>query len=137
MAHYRDLSKYRYFEALPAQKTLNIGWLKKRRFLSILGFRSFRQGSLDQELIQIYKDRSVKVNQTRGFYECEFCKSPNTLDNFVEVFIRAKGSCEVHIKLGDIVYAAPELIFHYIEEHNYLPPKTFVNELEKLRNEFS
>lgn len=27
---------------------------------------------------------------------------------------------------GDVAYAAPELIAHYVEEHNYVPPAAFV-----------
>jgi hypothetical protein len=39
------------------------------------------------------------------------------------------GSAEIWVPaLGQaVIYAAPDLIYHYVKEHRYLPPADFIN----------
>jgi hypothetical protein len=40
------------------------------------------------------------------------------------------GSAEIRVfGAGAIVYACPNLIFHYVTEHSYLPPRSFLDAL--------
>lgn len=53
-----------------------------------------------------------------GYHTCEFCKGKN----------KATSSSEKTLidKENNIQYIFPEMIFHYIEVHNYLPPLNFI-----------
>jgi hypothetical protein len=48
-----------------------------------------------------------------GFHTCEFCQSAHGVANF-------------GVPSEDRLYVAPELIVHYIEEHDYCPPEEFI-----------
>ena len=62
------------------------------------------------------KLKSLEPNvHTKGFYKCPYCKN-------------ARSSREYVLKIKDNkYYSVPEMIIHYIEEHNYLPPKEFID----------
>jgi len=68
------------------------------------------------------------VRQSRGFHICPFCEERKL---GIPVPIGGKsltlGSAEIEIadKQGN-VYVAPDLIFHYIADHQYLPPQEFI-----------
>jgi hypothetical protein len=36
------------------------------------------------------------------------------------------------VRLGEVTFAAPMLIIHYIEEHSYLPPAAFLRAIEAI-----
>src|SRR5262245_55142707 len=48
-----------------------------------------------------------------GFHTCEFCGQAHGIGNF-------------GVPSGDLLFVAPEMIVHYIEEHGYIPPAEFV-----------
>ena len=62
------------------------------------------------------------VTMTLGFHNCEFCIDERNYQN------KATSSCEKTIidKENNIKYICPEMIFNYIEKHEYYPPKEFV-----------
>jgi len=41
------------------------------------------------------------------------------------------GNGEIRVADAGIVYAAPVLVVHYIEEHDYLPPTQFLKAVEE------
>lgn len=57
-----------------------------------------------------------------GYHECEFCIDEGNWEN------RYKGSSEKVIidKKNKIEYKFPEMIFHYIEKHNFQPQEDFI-----------
>ncbi len=60
-----------------------------------------------------------------GFHECEFCTN-----QFVKKLPRdALSSCEKRIRdeKNKIDYMFPEMIFHYIKVHQFLPSKGFID----------
>ncbi|MGE7389935.1 hypothetical protein ACQKM2_31090 [Streptomyces sp. NPDC004126] len=63
-----------------------------------------------------------RARQTRGFHSCPFCASRV----FGSRVSHPQGSAEIWVMGGDVAYAAPELIAHYVEAHNYLPPNAFI-----------
>jgi hypothetical protein len=83
-----------------------------------------------------------RVNQFRGFHICEFCKPTMKILRvsgrdipIPEPCIEERsgralrlGSAEIWVPSvdGKIVYAAPDLIYHYVVKHNYAPPDGFV-----------
>jgi hypothetical protein len=65
----------------------------------------------------------------RGFHECDLngCKNialKFTLPNGEEEWL-GNGEIEVAGENGKS-YRAPSLVYHYIVEHNYLPPPEFI-----------
>jgi hypothetical protein len=48
-----------------------------------------------------------------GFHTCEFCGRAHGIGNF-------------GVPSGDLLFVAPEMVVHYIEEHHYSPPAEFV-----------
>jgi hypothetical protein len=48
--------------------------------------------------------------------------------------MRQLGNGEIHVSAGGIywTYSAPTLIYHYILRHQYLPPKEFLDAVDRL-----
>lgn len=114
-------------------KVFNVGWLDNHI--------EYTQGNTPFELIErLFEilnsqgDFLARVNQIRGVHTCNFCGA----DKFQNSFI---GSCELWIPGadGETYFAAPSLIIHYIQEHNYCPPKNFIESALKLnmKNKFN
>lgn len=130
MAHFADLTEYKYLENPKDKKCLNVGWLSEEV--------KFPKGDTEPELIEKLKLLAEnRENITRGTHYCEFCEPPIFSprgENFVSTLIKdaPNGNGEIWIDGEEgIRYIAPILLMHYIEEHNYLPPKEF---LAALRN---
>jgi hypothetical protein len=88
------------------------------------------------------------VELYRGRHICEVCIRPEGL---VETYIPNRGKLklvdpesewgkwraqrssngEIRVTSEGIIYAAPVLIVHYIEEHGYLPPAQFLEAIDK------
>lgn len=113
MAYYRD--------GTLTELGIMIGWLDN--------IHSFRTEAVDshflRKLLKLYGHRA---NQTRGFHVCPFCPRfeigiPLELDDR-QIKL---GSAEIHVKASDgRVFAAPDLIYHYIVAHGYGPPGEFI-----------
>ena len=69
------------------------------------------------------------ARRSRGMHGCEFCglseprpildrADPNMMLGSAEIWIRDSKS--------GIVFAAPDLVIHYIDRHGYRPPRVFV-----------
>ena len=48
-----------------------------------------------------------------GFHTCEFCGRAHGIGNF-------------GVPSGDLLFVAPEMVVHYVEQHGYCPPPEFV-----------
>ncbi|WP_285566740.1 hypothetical protein [Streptomyces sp. RTGN2] len=102
----------------------NVGWLSR--------FRPFAEGAVDSEVMDILAFQ-VKMprGRTRGKYPCYFCSAFRAKGVAVSVEIggveHPLGGGEIHAfsKDGD-VFAAPDLIYHYIRSHGYRPPNDFM-----------
>jgi len=137
MAHYTDLSFFRYEDASWIFKDgfpyilLNIGWLDQAK--------DYPKGDLlekDKILYFIFQLCRHPVILHRGFHACNLCDSPqigirNEKHNETE-FAVGNGSIMVKGK-NNLLYVAPTMIFHYIKEHNYLPPEEFIEALLSIR----
>lgn len=120
---YRDLSEYSYRKSKVKNNILNVGWLDE--------FHDFPKGKLSSNILfELLSLCDTPINQTRGFHNCPFCHKD--LDNSIHVLISGQkiylGSAEIWIKGNkNIIYACPDLIVHYIVEHNYSPPQDFID----------
>ena len=126
MAYYDDLSPYSYHSTKVSNNVLNVGWLSS--------LEEFNKGEVTEEFIHALKVMLEQpVNLFRGLHHCEFCPSPifTKKDNkFVPEITRdcPSGNGEIRVNGNNgIIYVAPTLIMHYIEEHNYKPPEEFIN----------
>jgi len=120
--YFKDLSRYDNSNT----NVYNIGWLDSNHI--------FNTGDSFNYILQklISLENKFSTNQTRGTHECNFC------DDFFEgdyIILGKKmflGSAELWIpnKEKTKIYAAPDLILHYIYTHSYLPPVEFIEAVE-------
>lgn len=122
--YYPDGSKYVYTSQFEINNIINIGWLSHEF--------SFDKGKINADI----KNKILEIiylkqcNVTRGLHRCDFCKSENfvTNNNNIKILL---GHAEIWIPSinGNFIYASPTLIYHYIDQHNYLPPADYIESL--------
>ncbi|WP_339733657.1 hypothetical protein [uncultured Gimesia sp.] len=123
---------YDFADDCEFEKLLTIGWLDCNH--------SFPVGTIDNALIKKLRDLiccipkgiNVHVARIRGQHPCNLCKAYPKIRCKIGG-MRHLGCTELRIPSREqkIVFASPDMILHYIEEHSYLPPAEF---LEALRN---
>ena len=100
---------------------LAIGWLQRNR--------QYDQGPvpagfLEQLLVFCFEQNTVCA--TTGARRCPLCGEsvePITRNGETAHFGRA----EIRV-LGEVdIFAAPTLIYHYVDEHGYRPPRVFID----------
>ncbi|WP_328707419.1 transposase [Streptomyces sp. HF10] len=119
VTYYADLTPYTY--GSPERPALNVGWLSADE--------PYTRGVVAECVVDALKALcATRVNQMRGLHFCEFCDAfmPHVkggINGEEEILL---GSAEIHFG-GDseVVYAAPNLIVHYVLEHSYCPPEEF------------
>jgi hypothetical protein len=150
--YFEDMTTYSYIRSLGGFRT----WLKWAR-----GFQTLNIGWLDRNHpfpIQVPEEWLLNAlfeccgrfatNVTKGVHRCDLCSGPQQFATLlhVERFGRSiyLGSAEIHIQAGKTVFAAPNLIYHYVAIHHYLPPKDFVlalrnidSKMEKVMDQYS
>jgi hypothetical protein len=124
MTLFADLSPYTYLqEQTPSDwRTLNVGWLDDGA--------AFPTGDVDVAVVErVWTHCRLDVHLTRGWHTCAVC--PEGSREFLEVTRCGEtlklGAAEIRVfGEGKTVYATPNLLFHYITAHRYLPPKPFL-----------
>jgi adenosylhomocysteine nucleosidase len=113
MTYIPDLSPYKYHAFPTEPNLLAVGWLDSTI--------PYPKGSVAKSSItKLIRFATQPVNRTRGFHVCQFCNT-------------ARSNGEIRVAGADgIVYAAPVLISHYIEKHEYKPPDQFLEALERM-----
>lgn len=122
MSYFADLTPYAYIRSLANAKELNVGWLSR--------WHSFPKGSVSNEVLtKVFLLCKSPVNKTKGFHTCEFCRG-----NAWGVPVERDGT---HLTLGSaeirvtgrsgIQYACPDMIYHYMKDHQYKPPQEFID----------
>jgi hypothetical protein len=124
--YFADLTPYTYFPSEPGSPpALNVGWLER-------GHRYPRGAVTEEFLDRLFAACRSPVAATRGFHVCDLCPPPSERVPWPTTVRRAGvelsvGSAEIRVRGGDgRVYAAPNLVYHYVEAHRYLPPEEFV-----------
>ena len=131
MAYFEDLTAYSYMGEIPDQNLLNVGWLEK-------GYE-YPQGSVEPEVLSLILMLASKspTRRSRGFHVCPFCSNNSfglpVIDTSGKRLLL--GSAEIRVKgKGDLTYACPDLIYHYISVHSYLPPQEFIDSLMLIKS---
>jgi len=121
----QDLGEYRYNGRFPLRGVRAVGWLSSGQ--------PFRTGvSAPQFLDKLEWLSAMRpINQMRGFHRCEFCAEPE-ITVVVEGAERTLGSAEIWVPGVDHLFAAPDLLFHYVRDHAYDPPESFLDAVERL-----
>lgn len=126
MTFFRDLSPYEYGSRWGGVAgAQNVGWLADGR--------PFETASpMKSDLDLIWAHCKVAIHPTRGFHSCDICKDlslhPPKFTRNNETLLLGYSEIRVISRSGQS-YAAPSLIYHYILEHNYRPPKSFMSAL--------
>jgi hypothetical protein len=129
MAYFEDLSPYTYFgDPTPESASLvrNFGWLDRSH--------EFPRGELPTDALDAIWDYcSILVQPTRGLHTCELCTDAR--NTFVRHETRRLlGSGEIRVFGPDRdAFAAPNLIYHYVRDHQYRPPPAVLRALNLAR----
>ena len=121
--YFADLSPYGYFPRANAEDqppVLNVGWLDAEH--------TYQTGDVpDVFLERLWEYCRIRVEATRGLHECELCPKPEPgwqVTRAAETLWL--GSAEIRVFAEGAVFAAPNLVYHYVVDHHYLPPDEFV-----------
>lgn len=122
-----DLTPYVYLGRQPNPNVLAIGWLDAEH--------EFPKGPVLQALqSKLLACCFSPVNRTRGFHQSPFLK-PSPMGYPVELDGKKMllGSAEIRVPgLMGKSYVAPNLIYHYIKDCGYLPPKEFLDAVQAM-----
>lgn len=119
MSYFRDLSPYCFFKSQSSLSLVNVGWLDARH--------RYKKGKVDnnqvEKLLKLCKTHPV--NRTRGWHRCPFCSAYPVIMTIDEETI-CLGGAEIRVAGEAQVFAAPDLVCHYIAAHEYQPPDEFL-----------
>ena len=123
--YYEDLSLYSYRKNTN-ETSYNIGWLG--RDYSNGKYPDYSKGEVSEQFVdKLWEYLKYQVNICRGLHDCELCTNEaHILEHKGERIKVGYYEMRVFSKTGK-VYAAPSMILHYIKEHNYKPPKEFID----------
>ncbi len=91
-----------------------IGWLHPDH--------PFTRGAVPPEFVRRLKEFGAQSGQSAealyfgafgGIHTCEFCGRAHAAGNF-------------GVPSGDLLFVAPEMVAHYVEQHGYCPPTEFI-----------
>jgi hypothetical protein len=125
MAYFRDLTEYAYGREPTLAGAINVGWLSRwHRFPRGRPPAGFTDGLLDLCF-------SEPANIHAGYHDCSFCLLRSLFHRPPIVYKDGRqlmlGSCVLSVTHQDgTVFACPNLIYHYVRRHRYLPPSEFV-----------
>ena len=129
MAYFVDLSEYSYSHRHWRVGTFNVGWLDHAH--------SFESGETPDDIVGLlWKICKSSIAQARGSYSCNHpgCIASRKDSGPMEVAwsgtVLRLGSAEIRVFGNDgSIYAAPNLIFHYVTAHQYKLPARFIEAL--------
>lgn len=126
VTHIPDLAPYDYYGGAP--EALAVGWLD----LSA----PFATGACPCDVLnRLVRLADEPVRLMRGVHYCQFCAAEAAPPRVIREDIRLyeppdvpHGNGELWITAPDGThFAAPTLITHYIEHHQYLPPASYLD----------
>jgi len=116
MAYFKDLTINTY-SGSPEPDVLSVGWLSKGASFQTGGTPDAFQVALN------YLCKNEGMNYCMGHHVCEFCPDASWDDPY----FFDMGNGEIRVRDADGVwYVAPRLVSHYVVDHNYFPPKEFI-----------
>ena len=120
MAYYPDLTPYIYDPYCAWPDLWNVGWLD--------GEHPYPQGPVSAEFVdRLWTFCQLRVERSRGIHWCKICAvdEPVIVEHNGEPWV--VGTAEVRaLGAAGQVYAAPDMIYHYVTAHSYRPPDVFI-----------
>jgi hypothetical protein len=100
---------------------MNVGWLAA-------GKEFDRRKATDALLDLVWDYCTLSFEQTRGRHVCEFCSEEVSRISERNGQRLLLGSAEIRVlsRHGEI-FAAPNMVYHYMTVHDYNPPDQFVD----------
>jgi len=123
-SYFIDGTPYSYLPVAAGDPVpLNVGWLDAHH-----EFRKTKHpDDLSNKLAWLCVNAESQA--TRGIHICELC--PRMNDGYYRLQIPKRedfllGNAEIRISSAKAIYAAPNLILHYVADHYYSPPDDFI-----------
>ena len=122
--YFPDLAPYQYDLPFSIPDVLSVGWLSTGHPFPKGRVREASRVQLEQ------LTAAAAVHSMRGTHPCPFCdcEAPGLMISDREFLL---GSAELWVRdsVGR-VFAAPNLVVHYVDAHDYQPPGLFLDALE-------
>jgi len=130
--YYKDLTSYEYHESGIGKNIVNIGWLNKdNNYIK----SSKPNVEVAKILITLWDDRTLR---TRGFHICNLCENESAPTYFDDIngksYLLGSAEFRIHSTRSNLIFAVPDMIIHYLLDHNYQPPSEFVDAVLELKN---
>jgi hypothetical protein len=121
MTYFQENSLYAY---LPSQKKVgarvyNAGWLDE----AVPFLTAKTSGTFRAHLQRVCTEQVVF--KCKGVHRCQLCAKRGKE-------YTGNGEIRVEDTRNDCIWAAPQMIAHYVEVHNYHPPTDFIRAVERL-----
>ena len=126
--YFEDGTSYQFLDPSEADDgtvpAINVGWLGAGH--------AFNKGRTPPSFLpKLFATCARPVNRTRGFHVCELCKSTSKVGDRVNAeqggIVLVLGSAEIRVRnAAGVLFASPDLIYHYVDAHDYLPPAAFI-----------
>ena len=120
---FEDGTPYSYVGGPEGRGVLNIGWLD--------GTREYPRGGVPTDfVVRLREVCACGTRRTRGWHRCNLCPKGAP---YPVAIARADGGqylvgdAEIRVAgHGQVVYAAPTMVIHYVQDHGYRPPDGFI-----------
>ncbi|KJZ08911.1 hypothetical protein TW85_23030 [Marinomonas sp. S3726] len=127
--HYEDLSEYKYYLTKPLKNVINIGWLNSVSSHTEKPF--YKSEGFLLKLKDIIIGNSVvnaHVNLVRSTEPClvSGCE-PIWIENDESKCCLGASEIWIPTTKKGFYFASPSMIYHYISDHNYIPPKAYID----------
>lgn len=123
--YFADLTPYSYTLPLQLTDVLHVGWLDDLHDFP-QGVTTFAVKSKLRQLMIAHRD----MRRMRGIHPCTICGASHSYVGTGET-LRTLGMSEIWIpSRSGLIYAAPSLILHYMDVHNYQPPREFLDAVD-------
>ena len=126
MTYIPDLSSKTYNPEFHEDVTAkSVGWL---------GDTVPMTGSVEKwvvDALKFYTSCRYVSDDYMGLHECEICGHDDNAQSDEDMCSDREGKDEIWIEHNEIRYVLPAMILHYIEQHQYLPPKEFLMALKE------
>ena len=126
----KDLQRYNYRLPYELDGVFMVGWLDP--------FHDYPHGPVRTELVDKLwsmirrrtKSFDLHVHVIRGIVPCVFCNEEIHANPESRYHFQPLGMSEIWIPYRSGWYAAPTMVVHYIDQHDYHPPRVFLDAIE-------
>jgi len=128
MTYLPDGAPYTYRAVVDSSRVICVGWLDAKH--------PFTRGAVDQDFLVALRYLCINhsIDRMRGYHWCNLgdCdtrqrRPPSTIP-LEDGDAYPLGDAEIWVEREDgIEIAAPNLVYHYVTEHQYRPPDYFVD----------